>query len=46
MGSESMTAESILEILPARYRAALFALDWDATLELRLRAGQPRLLRE
>ena len=36
-----MTAESILEILPARYRAALFALDWDATLELRLRAGQP-----
>ena len=36
-----MTAESILEILPARYRAALRTLDWEQTQELRLRAGQP-----
>ena len=41
MGSESMTMTSILEVLPAQFRAALRGLDWDKIQELRLRSGYP-----
>ena len=41
MGSESMTMTSVLEVLPAQFRAALRGLDWDKIQELRLRSGYP-----
>lgn len=36
-----MTMTSILEVLPAQFRAALRGLDWDKIQELRLRSGYP-----
>ena len=36
---------AILDVLPPRYAQALRALRWDIVQELRLRAGQPMLLK-